>query len=124
MAVVERLLGRAIESDCRGVLVRSGERPGVITDVAEALAARFPERADAAVALIGDAAEDAFVDLAIEVSRAAMRKGLLPHTNLGVLSRRSLARLKPWNVSIGLMLETLREDITAHSGAYRQVPAR
>ena len=124
MAVVERLLDRAIESDCREVLVMSGERPWVLTDVAEALAARFPERADAAVALVGDAAEDAFVDLAIEVSRAAMRKGLLPHTNLGVLSRRSLARLKPWNVSMGLMLETLRGDLPAHSGAYRKVPAR
>jgi cellulose synthase/poly-beta-1,6-N-acetylglucosamine synthase-like glycosyltransferase len=50
------------------------------------------------------------------------RLRLLPHSNLGVLSRRSLERLKPWNVSMGLMLENLRDDLKAHSGAYHKVP--
>jgi 7,8-didemethyl-8-hydroxy-5-deazariboflavin synthase CofH subunit/7,8-didemethyl-8-hydroxy-5-deazariboflavin synthase CofG subunit len=123
-AEVERLLDLAVESDCREVLVMAGERPWDLADVARALASRFPGRADPTGTLAGDDAEDAFIDLAIEVSQAAMRRGLLPHTNLGVLSRRSLARLKPWNISMGLMLETLRDDLLAHSGAYHKLPAR
>ena len=121
-AEVERLLDRAVETDCREVLVMAGERPWELADVAAALGERFPQRVtDGEIA--GDAAEAAFIDLAVEVCRAAMQRGLLPHSNLGVLSRGSLERLKPWNVSMGLMLETLREDLKAHSGAYHKVPS-
>lgn len=102
---VDALLARAVESGCREVLVMSGERPWDLPDLAAELGG----------------GEEAFVDLAIEVCRRAMRRGLLPHSNLGVLSRASLERLKPWNVSMGLMLETTRDDLRAHSGPYRKV---
>ncbi|HEY8953092.1 MAG TPA: 7,8-didemethyl-8-hydroxy-5-deazariboflavin synthase subunit CofG, partial [Candidatus Dormibacteraeota bacterium] len=122
-AELERLLDLGEANRCREVLVMAGERPWDLPDVAAALAERFPARAHAPGVLAGEAAEDAFIDLAIEVCRAAMGRGLLPHTNLGVLRRRSLERLKPWNVSMGLMLENLREDLNAHSGAYHKIPA-
>jgi 7,8-didemethyl-8-hydroxy-5-deazariboflavin synthase CofH subunit/7,8-didemethyl-8-hydroxy-5-deazariboflavin synthase CofG subunit len=115
---VDGLLDRAVAGRCREVLVMSGERPWDLPDVADELARRHPQ------AESDTAGEDAFVDLAIEVCRRAMSRGLLPHCNLGVLSRRSLERLKPWNVSMGLMLETLRDDLKAHSGAYRKVGDR
>jgi 7,8-didemethyl-8-hydroxy-5-deazariboflavin synthase CofH subunit/7,8-didemethyl-8-hydroxy-5-deazariboflavin synthase CofG subunit len=115
-AEVDRLLERAAVSGCREVLVMSGEHPWDLPDVADELLRRYPTREP------GEA-EAAFIDLAIEVCRRAMRRGLLPHSNLGVLSRESLQRLKPWNVSMGLMLETLRDDLRAHSGAYRKVGA-
>ena len=35
----------------------------------------------------------------------ALERGLLPHTNLGVLSRDDLARLREVTASQGLMLE-------------------
>ena len=113
---VDRLLDRAVMEHCREVLIMSGERPWELPDIAAELRGRYPHRA-------AHEAEAAFVDLAIEVSRRAMRRGLLPHSNLGVLSRESLRRLKPWNVSMGLMLETLRDDLKAHSGGYRKVGA-
>ena len=116
MVEVERLLDRAVAGRCREILVMSGERPWEIEDIAIELGQRYPHRAAAE-------AEDAFIDLAIDVCRAAMRRGLLPHCNLGVLGRGSLQRLKPWNVSMGLMLETLRDDLRAHSGGYRKVAA-
>jgi len=116
MAEVERLLDRAVAGRCREILVMSGERAWEIEEIAGELAQRYPHRGAAE-------AEDAFVDLAIDVCRAAMRRGLLPHSNLGVLGRGSLQRLKPWNVSMGLMLETLRDDLRAHSGGYRKVSA-
>jgi FO synthase len=111
---VERLLDEARRAHCREVLVMSGERPWELPDVAAELALRYPGRASAD-------AEGAFIDLAVDVCRAAMRRGLLPHCNLGVLGRDSLRRLKPWNVSMGLMLETLRDDLRAHPGGYRKL---
>ena len=113
---VGRLLDRAVDGHCREILVMSGERPWDIDEIRKELSERYPHRR-------ADEAEAAFIDLAVDVCRAAMRKGLLPHCNLGVLSRESLERLKPWNVSMGLMLETLREDLRAHSGTYRKLPA-
>lgn len=116
LADVDRLLQAAVDGRCREVLVMSGERPWDLPDVATELLQRYPARER------GEE-EAAFVDLAVEVCRRAMRRGLLPHCNLGVLSRESLGRLKPWNVSMGLMLETLRDDLRAHAGAYRKVGA-
>ena len=113
---VDRLLRAAVAAGCREVLVMSGERPWDLPDIGAELLQRYPARRP------GEE-EAAFIDLAIEVSRRAMRLGLLPHSNLGVLSRASLERLKPWNVSMGLMLETLRDDLRAHSGPYRKVGA-
>ncbi|MGI8610140.1 MAG: 7,8-didemethyl-8-hydroxy-5-deazariboflavin synthase subunit CofH [Candidatus Dormibacteria bacterium] len=113
---VDRLLDTGVAGGCREVLVMSGERPWELPDIGAELLHRYPGRQ-------GGEEEDAFIDLAVEVCRRAMRRGLLPHSNLGVLGRDSLRRLKPWNVSMGLMLETLRDDLRAHSGAYRKMGA-
>lgn len=57
----------------------------------------------------------------------ALREGLLPHTNAGLLTRAEMARLRPVNVSMGLMLESvsprLRERGMAHAGAPDKEPA-
>jgi 7,8-didemethyl-8-hydroxy-5-deazariboflavin synthase CofH subunit/7,8-didemethyl-8-hydroxy-5-deazariboflavin synthase CofG subunit len=115
MDEVARLLDRAGEGRCREVLIMAGEKPWELPDVASELQARYPD---------AQSGEERFVDLAIDVCRAAMQRGLLPHTNVGVLSKHALQRLKPWNVSMGLMLETLRDDLKAHSGTYRKISAR
>ncbi|MDQ6748203.1 MAG: 7,8-didemethyl-8-hydroxy-5-deazariboflavin synthase subunit CofH [Candidatus Dormibacteraeota bacterium] len=121
---VDELLDEGFRSGCREVLVMSGERPWDLPDIAAELRDRYPVRfSPEAAGHDSDAAERAFIDLAVEVCRRAMRRGLLPHSNLGVLTRESLEALKPWNVSMGLMLETLRGDLRAHSGAYRKVPS-
>jgi FO synthase subunit 1 len=46
-----------------------------------------------------------FIDYVVDMNRRAIKKGKLPHTNAGVLSFSELKRLKPWNASLGLMLE-------------------
>ncbi|MHB8509126.1 MAG: 7,8-didemethyl-8-hydroxy-5-deazariboflavin synthase subunit CofH [Candidatus Dormibacteria bacterium] len=116
---VDQLLDEAVTAGCREVLVMSGERPWDLDEVARELLARYPARAVAG----HEDPEAAFIDLAIEVCRKAMQRGLLPHSNLGVLGRPGLARLKPFNASMGLMLETLRDDLRAHSGLYRKLAA-
>lgn len=119
---VDRTLEKAVRAGCREVLVMSGERPWDLADVAAELRGRYPHRLQHGAAThFADPAEQAFIDLAIEVARRAMRRGLLPHSNLGLLSRPALEALKPWNISMGLMLETLRDDLRAHSGPYRKL---
>jgi len=47
------------------------------------------------------------VDYVREACKIALEEGLLPHTNMGVLTRREMARLRPVNASLGLMLESI-----------------
>ena len=56
----------------------------------------------------------------------ALERGLLPHTNLGVLSREDLARLREVTASQGLMLESASERLmqTVHAGSPTKHPAR
>ena len=56
----------------------------------------------------------------------ALERGLLPHTNLGVLSREDLARLREVTASQGLMLESISERLmeTVHAGSPTKHPAR
>jgi FO synthase subunit 1 len=46
------------------------------------------------------------VDYIIELCEMAIEFGLLPHSNAGLLDRKDLLRLQPYNASMGLMLET------------------
>jgi FO synthase len=54
--------------------------------------------------------------------------GLLPHLNPGVMSREELAALRPVSASMGIMLETLSDRLTAKGGPHwaspDKVPAR
>ncbi len=56
----------------------------------------------------------------------ALERGLLPHTNLGVLDREDLARLRDVTASQGLMLESVSERLmeTVHAGSPSKHPAR
>ncbi|HID20370.1 MAG TPA: 7,8-didemethyl-8-hydroxy-5-deazariboflavin synthase subunit CofG, partial [Methanophagales archaeon] len=49
-----------------------------------------------------------------ELCKLAIKRGLLPHCNLGVLSRAELKELRAVNASMGLMLETTAE-LEAHN---------
>src|ERR1700738_1356873 len=56
----------------------------------------------------------------------ALERGLLPHTNLGVLSHEDLARLREVTASQGLMLESSSERLmaTVHAGSPTKHPAQ
>ncbi len=67
-------------------------------------------------------------DLLVEACRVVVENGMLPHTNAGILTREEMALLRPYNASMGLMLETtsrrLREKGMAHFHAPDKEPAR
>src|SRR5918998_6565432 len=52
-----------------------------------------------------------------------LERGLLPHTNLGVLTREEMARLREVTASQGLMLESTNPDLVAHHGSPTKHPA-
>jgi FO synthase len=91
------------------LLVLTGERPEVHRGVAKRLAE------------LGFAD---FVDYVVWVCQRALERGLLPHTNLGVLAAEDLARLREVTASQGLMLESVNPGLVAHQGSPSKHPAR
>jgi FO synthase len=67
---------------------------------------------------------ETFLDYVVWSCERALERGILPHTNLGVLSREELGRLREVTASQGLMLESLRPDLVAHEGSPTKHPAR
>ena len=63
----------------------------------------------------------------VAACRVAYEEGIFPHTNAGVLSAAEMSALRPYNASMGLMLETtsrrLRERGQAHYYAPDKEPA-
>ncbi|HEV3071139.1 MAG TPA: 5-amino-6-(D-ribitylamino)uracil--L-tyrosine 4-hydroxyphenyl transferase CofH [Solirubrobacteraceae bacterium] len=108
---VLEIIDGAARRGVKELLVLTGERPEVNPEVAARLAA------------YGHADFTAYVVWACE---RALERGILPHTNLGVLSREDLARLREVTASQGLMLESVSERLmqTVHAGSPTKHPAR
>ncbi len=64
-----------------------------------------------------------FVAYVVWACERGLERGLLPHTNLGALSREDLARLREVTASQGLMVESTRDDLVAHQGSPTKDPA-
>ncbi len=107
-AEVIALLDRAVSRHrAKELLVLTGELPEVSLGVQERLAALG----------FGD-----FVGYVAWVCERALERGLLPHTNLGVLASADLARLREVTASQGLMLESVNPDLTVHQGSPTKHP--
>ncbi|HXW83415.1 MAG TPA: 7,8-didemethyl-8-hydroxy-5-deazariboflavin synthase CofG, partial [Candidatus Binataceae bacterium] len=52
----------------------------------------------------------------------ALAEGLLPHTNAGLMTRDEMARLRPLNASMGLMLENVSPRLRARGGVHQAAP--
>ena len=63
-----------------------------------------------------------FTSYAVWACEQGLERGLLPHTNLGVITREELARLREVTASQGLMLESARPDLLAHQGSPTKHP--
>ena len=109
---VQEILDRAVKRHhVKELLVLTGEKPEVNAGVAARLA------------------EYGFEDFTAYVAwtcEQALERGLLPHTNLGALSRGDLHQLREVTASQGLMLESISERLmeTVHAGSPSKHPAR
>jgi FO synthase len=108
---VLEILDAAARRQVKELLVLTGEKP----EVNPAVAAKLAEYGH----------ED-FTAYVVWVCERALERGLLPHTNLGVLSRDDLGRLREVSASQGLMLESVSERLmqTVHAGSPTKHPAR
>ena len=108
---VERQLDDAARRGCKELLVLTGEKPEVNPEVARRLE---------------EYGHSDFTSYVIWTCERALERGLLPHSNLGVLSSEDLARLREVNASMGLMLESVSERLmeTVHAGSPTKHPAR
>ena len=105
---VRRLLDHSARRNVKELLVLTGDDPGHHAGVRRRLEALGFED---------------FVGYVVWVCEEALARGLLPHTNLGALSRDDLARLREVTASQGLMLESVRRDLVAHQGSPTKDPA-
>jgi FO synthase len=110
-AEVETRLDEAARRNAKELLVLTGERPEVNPEVAARLA---------------EWGHTDFTSYVVWACERALERGILPHTNLGVLSREDLARLREVTASQGLMLESISERLmnTVHAGSPTKHPAR
>ena len=106
---VEAVLDEAVRRRAKELLVLTGERPEHHPEVRR----RLDE--------LGHADFTAYVVWACE---RALERGLLPHTNLGVLEASDLSRLREVTASQGLMLESVSERLmdTVHAGSPTKHP--
>jgi FO synthase len=58
----------------------------------------------------------------VDACRLAFEAGMLPHTNAGILSQDEMVRLRPWNASLGLMLESTSERLCQKGGPHFWAP--
>jgi FO synthase len=58
----------------------------------------------------------------VDACRLAFEAGMLPHTNAGILTQDEMARLRPWNASMGLMLESTSERLCEKGGPHFWAP--
>ena len=71
--------------------------------------------------MLNDFGYDDIIDYLLDLCRLSISVGLLPHSNPGILEKKELEKLKPYNASMGLMLETMG-DIDAHHGCNGKSP--
>ena len=106
-AEVERILDDASRRGAKELLVLTGERPEVNAEVAARLA---------------EYGHEDFTSYVAWACERAIERGMLPHTNLGALSREDLARLREVTASQGLMLESINPDLVVHQGSPTKHP--
>jgi len=108
---VERKLDEAERRNAKELLVLTGERPEVNPEVARKLA---------------EWGHADFTSYVVWACERALQRGILPHTNIGVLSSQDLARLREVTASQGLMLESTSERLmdTVHAGSPTKHPTK
>lgn len=58
----------------------------------------------------------------VDACRVAVEEGMFPHSNAGIMDADELRALRPWNASMGLMLETVSERLREKGQAHYYCP--
>jgi FO synthase len=104
---VEKMLDDAARRGVKELLVLTGESPEVNPRVAARLA---------------EYGHEDFTSYVAWACERGLERGLLPHTNVGVIGREDLARLREVTASQGLMLESIEPGLVVHQGSPTKDP--
>jgi 7,8-didemethyl-8-hydroxy-5-deazariboflavin synthase CofG subunit len=108
MAQIAQWSRRGREMGCKEALMCLGDKPEVaFREYRDLLAAR------------GAHSTIEYVAFACET---AIEQGLLPHTNAGIMTREEINKLRPLNVSMGLMLENISPRLRQRGGVHQWAP--
>ena len=106
----DKLLIKAKEFSCSEVLLTLGEKP--------------EEKYESARRFLDDNGFKTTVEFVKHLCEIALNYGLLPHSNLGVLSYSELQLLKDSNASMGLMLESASSRLMDEGEAHFHSPGK
>jgi FO synthase subunit 1 len=97
---VRDIISRGARAGCSEALFTFGERPHEVPGFGEWLLEFGYEN---------------IIDYLLDMCKLSIKLGLLPHCNPGILERSEFEQLKPYNASMGLMLETVA-NVKGHEG--------
>jgi len=103
---VKDILKKGVRAGCSEALFTFGEHPEEVHGFREWLLEFGYEN---------------IIDYLLDLCKLSINLGLLPHSNPGTLEKPELEKLKPYNASMGLMLETTA-DIKGHEGCAGKIP--
>ena len=105
---IESWVERARRQGCKEALMCLGDRPEAAFSAYRDTLARFGHHTT--------------VDYVHRACEIALRHGILPHTNAGVMTADEMRRLKDVNVSLGLMLENVSPRLCERGMAHFSAP--
>jgi FO synthase subunit 1 len=103
---VRDIISRGARAGCSEALFTFGERPDEVPGFNNWLL---------------ELGFDDIIDYLVELCKISINLGLLPHSNPGILERSEFEKLKPYNASMGLMLETTA-SVKGHEGCAGKIP--
>jgi FO synthase subunit 1 len=103
---VRDIISRGARAGCSEALFTFGERPEEVPGFNKWLC---------------ELGFDNIIDYLMELCKLSISLGLLPHCNPGILDRSEFEKLKPYNASMGLMLETTA-SVKGHDGCAGKIP--
>ncbi len=104
---VADILDRGVQAGCSEALFTFGEHA---------------EEVEGFIPLLNELGYHSLIDYLADMCRLSIQKGLLPHSNPGILEKDELKKLRSCNSSMGLMIETTG-IIEAHHECAGKTPA-
>jgi len=108
LAEVEQVVRGGVATGCREALFCLGDKPEVAYKSYRDWLAANDLRST--------------TDYLVKACRIGFEGGILPHTNAGILGIEEMAALRPWNASMGLMLESTSPRLREKGGAHYYCP--
>ena len=106
---IQEVIKKGISYNCKEALIMSGERPVKFKEVKEELEKRNCND---------------YIEFITDISNNLLKHNILPHTNIGILTFDELKRLKNYNASMGLMLESTSPKLFKKGGVHERSPGK